>query len=60
MTKLKKMRKESGLKLRQIAEIIKTTPQTVQQMEKKGIQTPRTARRYAQALNCKPEDLIEW
>ena len=37
MTKLKAMRIRKKMRLREIAMVVKTTPQTVQQMEKRGI-----------------------
>ena len=59
MTKLKTLRQATGKTLREIAAVGKTTPQTVQQMENRGIQNPKTALRYAKALNCKWQDLLE-
>lgn len=59
MTKLKTLRQATGKKLREIAAVVKTTPQTVQQMENRGIQNPKTALRYAKALNCEWQDLLE-
>lgn len=60
MTKLKTIRKNRCWKLRQVAELLKVTPQTVQQMERHGIRKPSTAKRYAVALGCKPEDVLEF
>lgn len=59
MTKLKEMRSKKNMLLRDIATVVKTTPQTVQQMEKRGIWNSKTALRYAKALNCKWQDLLE-
>lgn len=59
MTKLKAMRIQQKMLLREIATVVKTTPQTVQQMEKRGIWKPKTALRYAKALNCRWQDLLE-
>lgn len=59
MKKLKEMRLKRKMRLRDIASIVHTTPQTVQQMENRGIQNPKTALRYAKALNCKWQDLLE-
>ena len=42
MTKLKTLRQATGKKLREIAAVVKTTPQTVQQMENRGIQNPKS------------------
>ena len=59
MTTLKKLRKNKKLRLRQIAEALGVTPQTVWKHEKNGIKTIRLAKRYAVALNCNPLDIIE-
>lgn len=59
MTKLKNMRIQKKMLLREIAAVVNTTPQTVQQMEKRGIWKPKTALRYAKALNCRWQDLLE-
>lgn len=50
MTKLKNLRKARNLKLRQVAELVGVTPQTVQQMERHGIHKPITAQQYAVAF----------
>ena len=60
MTKLKKIRKSHGLKLREIADVVGTTPQTVQQMETRGICKRSTAERYAKAFpGIKWQDLLD-
>jgi len=60
MTKLKAMRIRKKMRLREIATVVKTTPQTVQQMEKRGIFKPSTAQKYAKAFpDCTWQDLIE-
>lgn len=59
MTKLKKQRKRSGLTLREVGERIGVTPQTVHDLETKGIKSAKAAQRYAKALNCNPLDIIE-
>ena len=50
MTKLKNLRKARNLKLRQVAELVGVTPQTVQQMERHGIHKPITAQQYTIAF----------
>lgn len=60
MTKLKEKRQALKWKLRQVAELLKITPQTVQQMERHGVRKPSTAKRYAVALGCKPEEVLEF
>lgn len=60
MTKLKEKRKALKWKLRQVAELLKVTPQTVQQMERYGIRKPITAKRYAAAFpGAKWQDLLD-
>ena len=44
MTKLKNMRIQKKMLLREIAAVVNTTPQTVQQMEKRGIWKPKCQR----------------
>lgn len=60
MTKLKKQRQKARLKLRELACKLKITPQAVAYRERIGITRTDIAREYAQVLDCKPEDLIEW
>ena len=52
MTSLAIARKNAGLCLRELAEKLNITAQTVQQQEKRGIRSINTARRYAAALGC--------
>ena len=59
MTSLAIQRKKLGLRLREVAEKLQLTAQTVQQQEKRGIQSIRTARRYATALSCDWKDLLD-
>ena len=59
MTKLKNLRKARNLKLRQVAELVGVTPQTVQQMERRGIWKATTAQRYAKAFGCRWDELLE-
>ncbi len=50
MSKLKELREAHGLKLRDIAKILKICPGTVGRMEKLGIKKPETAVHYAKAF----------
>lgn len=60
VTKLKILRKKSKKKLREVAEKVGVTPQTVRQQENYGIYKITTARRYAMAFdNCNPLDLLD-
>ena len=59
MTKLAKARREAGFLLREVAEKVGCTAQTVQQQEKRGIRSIRTARRYAAVLGCDWRDLFD-
>lgn len=58
MTKLKQKREAANLKLREVAEKAGVTPQTVQQQEKRGILSVRTAKRYAVALNRSWQEIM--
>ena len=59
MTRLTIQRKKMGLRLREVGEKLGITAQTVQQQEKRGIRSLRTARLYADALSCDWRDLID-
>ena len=59
MTRLAIQRRKQGLRLREVGEKLGLTAQTVQQQEKRGIQSMRTARRYAEALSCDWRDLLD-
>lgn len=60
MTKLKQIRKDKGLKLREVAEILHVRTETVGRMETIGIKKPETAQKYAPAFpGCTWQDLIE-
>ena len=59
MTSLALTRRRAGLCLREVAEKLQVTAQTVQQQEKRGIRSIRTARRYAAALGCDWRDLLD-
>ena len=59
MTRLAMARRKAGLCLRQVAEMLQITAQTVQQQEKRGVKTARIAKRYAAALGCDWKDLLD-
>ena len=59
MSRLAVARRKAGLCLREIAEKLQITAQTVQQQEKRGIRTARIARRYAEALGCDWKELLD-
>ncbi|WP_288611571.1 helix-turn-helix domain-containing protein [Victivallis vadensis] len=50
MTRLKYLRKATGLKLREVAEKVGVTPSTVHDAEVRGVRTPRTAMKFAVAF----------
>jgi len=52
-------RRKAGLCLREVAELLQVTAQTVQQHEKRGIRTARIAKRYAAVLGCDWKDLLD-
>ena len=60
MTRLAIKRQQIGLRLREVGEKLGITAQTVQQQEKRGIQSIRTARKYAEVLCCRPEELMDF
>ena len=59
MSKLKQRRRDLHWTLKDVAERLQMTQQNVSQQEQRGIQTIRTALRYADVLHCSPYDLIE-
>ena len=59
MSNLAKARLKAGLLVRELAEMLKASPSTVCQQEKRGIQNARIARRYAAALGCDWKDLLD-
>lgn len=59
MTKLHIMRKKMRITQAQLARSIGCTRASVNQAEKGGIKTLKTAKKYAAVLRCKPEELIE-
>ena len=59
MSKLKTMRLQLGMKLREVAEKTGEKLSAVHANERRGIQTVRLAKKYASALGCQPEDVLE-
>ena len=59
MSRLKAMRLNRKLKLRELAALCGVTAQTVHDTEVTGIRTARIARRYAAALGCDWKDLLD-
>lgn len=59
ISRLRAMRKRLNLKLRNVAELIQSSPQMVWKQEHNGIKTIRIAKRYAAALNCDWKDLLD-
>ena len=60
MTKLRELRKREGLKLREVAVRIGSTPSTVHDAEVRGLRTVRIAAKYAQAFPGKTwRDLLD-
>ena len=60
MTKLRELRQMSGMKLREIAALIGSTPSTVHDAEVRGLRTVRIAAKYARAFPGKTwRDLLD-
>ncbi|MDD3118220.1 MAG: helix-turn-helix transcriptional regulator [Victivallales bacterium] len=59
MTKLKKIRCKRKMRQRELAFILGVKPASVCELEKNGIRSVRTAKRYAAALLCEPQMLLE-
>ena len=58
MTRLRATREQYGLKLREVGERIGLTPATVHDAEIRGIQTRRTAQKYAAAFPGLPWQML--
>lgn len=59
-TKLRAILKTRELRQNKFARRIGVSPQVMNFHVKHGIRSVRIARRYAEALNCRPEELIEF
>ena len=58
VTRLRATREQYGLKLREVSERIGLTPATVHDAEIRGIQTRRTAQKYAAAFPGLPWQML--
>ena len=59
MKKIKKMRIQRGLKAIELAQRLNISRSCVCAAEKKGLKNVKAAQRYAVALACRPEELLE-
>ncbi len=59
MTKLREMRIKKGIRSAELARRLSLARATVCIAEKKGLRNSAAARRYAAALGCLPEEVIE-
>lgn len=61
MTKLQKIKAEKHISCRELAKRLKLRHwQSVHAVTVRGIRSSAAAIRYAAALGCRPEDLLEW
>ena len=60
MTNLKKMMLARGLRQAEVARRLRVSRQCVCLAEKKGIRNAAAAIRYAKALGCRPDELIDF
>ena len=59
MSRLKRKIKTSGMTQQEISKRTGINRTTVNRQCRDGIRTLRIARRYAEALKCKPQELLE-
>lgn len=59
MTRIKKMRIQRGLKATELAQKLNISRSSVCAAEKKGLKNVKAAQRYASALSCRPDELLE-
>lgn len=59
MSKLKEMRRLRKMRLRDVAEKLKKTPQCVQKQERYGVKTFRLAHSYASVYECDWKELLD-
>ncbi|MBO7148105.1 MAG: helix-turn-helix transcriptional regulator [Lentisphaeria bacterium] len=59
MTQLQIIREKKGITQAELARRVKVARSTVWQTEQRGIKTIRTAKKYAQVLECNPRDLLD-
>ncbi len=60
MSRLKKKIKTCGMTQMEIAKQIGIDRKTVNRQCRDGIRTVRVARRYAEILKCRPQELLEY
>ena len=60
LTALRKMRMSRFLSQTELAQKLGVRPNNISMMEQKGIQQIKTAERYAEVLQCRPEELMEF
>ena len=58
-SKLKRMVKKSGLKLKEIAARRGVSPCVVTRQVSKGVKTLKIAREYAEVLGCDPVEVLD-
>ena len=59
MPRLKRIRKQRKLLLKEVAERLGVSAQAVRYLEVHGIKKLSTAKKYAEALECSPFELVE-
>ena len=59
MTKLKKIRIQRGLKAIELAQRLNISRSSISAAEKKGLKNVKAAQRYAAALACRADELLE-
>ena len=60
MTKLFKVRERCNIRSSELARRLKITRASVCRAEKKGLHNVSAAKKYALALCCKPEEILEF
>jgi len=60
MSKLQDVRKKSNIRASELAKRLKLTRASVCRAEKNGIRNVSAAKKYAAALCCRPEEILEF
>ena len=60
MTKLKIIRNKCQISASELARRLKITRASICRAEKKGLRSVSSAKKYAAALSCKPEEILEF
>lgn len=60
MTKLKIIRNKCRISASELARRLKITRASICRAEKKGLRNVSSAKKYAAALSCKPEEILEF